>query len=76
MRKVYLTERQLHLALESVTSNFGTDTTPGSIGSEVVTSPIIDSDDEEKEFANPVDTEKVAQQLYPQQWGTLNGRRY
>ena len=76
MKKVYLTERQIRLALESVTSDFGTDPTPGSIASEVGTASLITGDEGETELSNTVNMDDVSHQLYPQQYGSLNGRRY
>ena len=76
MHNVIITEDQFHRLVEGIKSDFGSDTTPGGVGSEVITSPIIDGSDGDKEFSDPVNTDKIAKELYPQRWGSVNGRYF
>ena len=75
MHSVILTEEQFIKLFESIKADFGSDNTPGSVASEVVTSPIIQGKDGDEEFSEPVTTDKIAHQVYPQMWGaTMRGQ--
>jgi len=69
MRNFILTEDQLIRLFENIKSGFGDDSTPGNLRSEVTTSAIVDDNAEDKKLSKPVTTDKVANQLHPQQWG-------
>lgn len=76
MRSVILTEDQFIKLMEDIKSDFGSNSTPGAVGSDVITSPIIQGDDGDEEFSEPVTTDKISKQVYPQTWGqTARGWR-
>ena len=76
MRIIKLTESQYRRIFESggdSTLLDGNDDT-SEFSSEVTNQAIITGKDGDDKYSNPVDTDKIAKQVSPQQWGAIGGR--
>ena len=70
MKKIRISEGQFKKLFEGVESDFGTDSTPGGMGSQVTTSGIIHDANGDKKMSEPTNADEVQDELTPQAWWT------
>lgn len=75
MHSVILTEEQFIRLFTEIKANFGSDSTPGSLGGEITTTALVDGPNGEKKFGKSPETDEIADKVYPQMWGaTMRGQ--